>query len=58
MHGPGATRSLFDADCPLAVPVDIGTSLLLSAPGLLLALFAIRRHGLARLASGPAPRSC
>jgi hypothetical protein len=46
---PGATRSLFDLDCPIAIPVDIGTSLLLSAPGLLLALVAIRRHGRSRL---------
>ena len=47
--GPDARRSLFDLSCPLAVPVDIGTSILLSAPGLLLALLALRRHGLARL---------
>ena len=46
----GARRSLFDPDCPLAVPVDIGTSLLLSAPGLLLALLAFRRRGRSRLA--------
>ena len=49
---PGATRSLFDPDCPLAVPVDIGTSLLLSAPGLLLALLAFGRRGRSRLAMG------
>ena len=49
-----AQRSLFDVECPVAVPVDIGTSLLLSAPGLLLALLAIRRHGLARLGLGTA----
>ena len=49
-----AQRSLFDVECPVAVPVDIGTSLLLSAPGLLLALLAIRRHGLARLGLGAA----
>jgi hypothetical protein len=48
----GARRSLFDVTCPLAVPVDIGTSILLSAPGLLLALLALRRHGLARLGLG------
>ena len=50
----GAQRSLFDVDCPLAVPVDIGTSLLLSAPGLLLALFAFWNRGLARLSIGTA----
>ncbi len=49
---PGSTRGLFDPDCPLAVPVDIGTSILLSAPGLLLALFAIRQRPLARLTVG------
>ncbi len=46
---PDAQRSLFDAACPLAIPSDIGTSILLSAPGLLLALFALRRHGRSRL---------
>jgi hypothetical protein len=46
---PGAVRHLFDEACPVAIPVDLGTSLLLSAPGLLLALFAIRRHGRSRL---------
>jgi len=51
---PGAQRSLFDASCPLVIPIDIGTSILLSAPGLLLALFAFRRRGLARLSIGTA----
>jgi hypothetical protein len=49
---PDAQRSLFDVACPFAVPIDIGTSILLSAPGLLLALLALRRHGLARLGLG------
>jgi hypothetical protein len=49
---PGAQRSLFDPDCPLVMPIDIGTSILLSAPGLLIALFAVRRHPLARLTVG------
>ena len=49
---PGAQRGLFDEDCPLVLPVDTGTSLLLSSPGLLLALFAIRRRPLARLTVG------
>ena len=49
---PGATRGLFDLDCPIALPVDIGTSVLLSSPGLLLALFAIRRRPIARLTLG------
>jgi hypothetical protein len=49
---PGAQRGLFDADCPLVLPVDTGTSLLLSSPGLLLALFAVWRRPLARLTLG------
>ncbi len=49
---PDAQRSLFDPDCPLVMPIDIGTSILLSAPGLLIALFAVRRHPLARLTVG------
>jgi hypothetical protein len=51
---PGAGRSLFDPECPIAVPVDIGTSLLLSAPGLLLAVLAYVRRGRSRLALGTA----
>ena len=34
------------------MPIDIGTSVLLSSPGLLLALFAIRRRPIARLTLG------
>jgi hypothetical protein len=49
-EAPGATRRLFDPTCPIAIPLDVGTSILLSAPGLLLALFAIRRYGRTRLA--------
>jgi hypothetical protein len=50
----GAQRSLFDPACPLAIPVDVGTSLILSAPGLLLMLLAHRRTGRSRLAVGGA----
>ena len=50
---PGATRTLFDPSCPLAEPRDVGTSLLLSAPGLLLALAALRRRS--RLVAGTIP---
>jgi hypothetical protein len=49
---PEATRSLFDISCPWAMPVDIGTSILLSAPGLLLALIAFAKRGFARLSIG------
>ena len=51
---PDARRSLFDKDCPLAVPIDLGTSLPLSAPGLFLALLAFRSRGRSRLAIGAA----
>ena len=51
---PGAQRSLFDINCPLALPRDIGTSVLLSAPGLLLALFAFRDRLRTRLSVGTA----
>ncbi len=51
---PGTQRSLFAVACPLAIPADIGTSILLSAPGLLLALFAFRWHGRSRLGLGTA----
>jgi hypothetical protein len=47
-----ASRGLFNPDCPTALPIDIGTSILLSAPGLLLSLFAIRRRPIARLTLG------
>ena len=49
---PGAQRGVFDPDCPLVLPIDIGTSILLSSPALLLALFAVRRRPLARLTIG------
>jgi hypothetical protein len=35
---PGATRDLFDASCPIALPRDIGMSILLTSPALLLAI--------------------
>jgi glycosyl transferase family 87 len=35
---PGATRALFDVDCPLALPRDTGMSVLLTTPALLLAI--------------------
>jgi hypothetical protein len=49
---PDAQRSLFNEDCPLAVPIDLGTSLPLSAPGLFLAVLAFRSRGRSRLAIG------
>jgi hypothetical protein len=49
---PDARRTLFDPTCPLLMPIDIGTSIILSAPGLLLALFAVFRRPRARLTIG------
>ncbi len=49
---PEAQRSLFDRECPIALPIDIGTSIIISAPGLFLALFALRSRPLARLTLG------
>jgi hypothetical protein len=51
---PDDQRSLMDPNCPLVMPVDVGTSIVLSAPGLLLALLAFRRPRLARVKVGAA----
>lgn len=51
---PGATRGLFDASCPLAVPRDIGMSVLLTSPAYLLMIPALRRVGRSRLIGGAA----
>ena len=50
----GATRGLFDRSCPLAVPRDIGMSVLLTSPAFLLMLPALRRYGRSRLVTGAA----
>jgi hypothetical protein len=49
---PGAVRGLFDEDCPLALPRDVGMSLFLSSPAFLLALPALRRYARTRLVTG------
>jgi hypothetical protein len=49
---PGAARGLFDVSCPLAVPRDIGMSVLLTSPAYLLLLPALRRYGRSRLVTG------
>jgi hypothetical protein len=51
---PGAERGLFDPSCPLAVPRDIGMSVLLTSPAYLLLLPALRRYGRSRLVTGAA----
>jgi hypothetical protein len=48
---PGAQRGLFDRDCPVAIPRDVGTSILLTSPAYLLLIFALRR-GRSRLVAG------
>jgi hypothetical protein len=48
---PGAERGLFDRDCPLLIPRDIGTSILLTSPAFLLLVPALRR-GRSRLVAG------
>jgi hypothetical protein len=52
---PGAVRRLFDPECPIALPRDIGMSILLTSPAYLLAWPAVRRFwGRGRLVSGAA----
>jgi hypothetical protein len=48
--GPDAARGLFDEQCPLAAPNQIGMSILLTSPAFLLAAFAFRRRS--RLVAG------
>jgi hypothetical protein len=50
----GASRGLFDKACPLAVPRDVGMSILLTSPAFLLLLPALRLYGRSRLVSGAA----
>jgi hypothetical protein len=49
---PGAERGLFARDCPLALPRDIGMSILLTSPAFLLMIPALRRYGRSRLVTG------
>ncbi len=51
---PGAVRGLFDLTCPLAVPRDTGMSVILSSPGYLLVIPALRRYRGNRLIIGAA----
>ena len=51
---PGAQRGLFDPDCPLALPRDVGMSILLTSPAYLLMIPALRRYGRSRLVTGAA----
>jgi hypothetical protein len=51
---PGAVRGLFDRDCPIALPRDIGMSVILTSPAYLYGLAALRRYGRNRLVTGAA----
>ena len=51
---PGAQRGLFDVRCPLAVPSDVGMSLLLVSPAFLLGFAALRDYGRIRVVTGAA----
>lgn len=47
-----AARGLFDEDCPIALPRDIGMSVILTSPAYLLGLAAAARAWRSRLAAG------
>jgi hypothetical protein len=49
---PDAVRGLFDVACPLAVPRDIGMSVILTSPVYLLAVPLLGRFGRSRLITG------
>ncbi len=51
---PGAVRGLFDLACPLAVPRDVGMSVILSSPAYLLVIPALRNLETNRLVAGSA----
>ena len=55
---PGAARGLFDVSCPLAVPNDIGMSVLLTSPAYLLAIPALGRFGRADSSRARRSPSC
>jgi hypothetical protein len=48
----GATRGLFDRDCPIVMPRDVGMSVILTSPALLLVVPLFRRWGRSRLVTG------
>jgi hypothetical protein len=49
-----AIRGLFDLDCPIALPRDIGMSVLLTSPAYLLAVPALRAFRRSRIVAGAA----
>jgi hypothetical protein len=50
----GAVRGLFDPACPIALPRDVGMSILLTSPAYLFALPALARFRRSRLVAGAA----
>lgn len=48
----GALRGLFDPECPIALPRDIGMSIVLTSPAYLYVLPALRRFRRSRLVAG------
>ena len=48
----GAVRGLFDRSCPIALPRDVGMSLILTSPAYLLAAPVVSRWGRSRLVTG------
>jgi hypothetical protein len=51
---PAMIRGLFEPDCPLALPLDTGMSVILTSPAFLFALPALRRYGRSRAVTGAA----
>ncbi|HEX4898634.1 MAG TPA: hypothetical protein VFV53_09790, partial [Candidatus Limnocylindrales bacterium] len=51
---PGAVRGLFDLACPIAMPRDIGMSIILTSPAYLYIVPALARFGQSRLVAGAA----
>ncbi len=51
---PAMIRGLFERDCPMALPLDTGMSVILTSPAFLFALPALRRYGRSRAVTGAA----
>ena len=51
---PAMIRGLFEPDCPMALPLDTGMSVILTSPAFLFALSALRRYGRSRAVTGAA----
>ncbi len=51
---PAMIRGLFEPDCPIALPLDTGMSVILTSPAFLFALPALRRYGRSRAVTGAA----